>query len=326
MSAFWRWLIGEAGAGWIIGLLGFFFALYTWVRRTRPPRVVVQEVEVLRLLDVHPSQRTNLEVLFRPSQGALHRVQNLIQKKIVIYNSGSMGITDPLELEIQVSWASHEQGRTSTPFLHAVFDEPMTVDLVQDGEGGSMHTGIRLSVPYLNSYPLHQHYVTGYLVSNEDMRFDLRQKTGKGWSARAVSLQEVRDTQLRILRIYLKPAYRFCNVASLVLFVIWGATWYTGGHFRAVLNPSAANIQELLRVYEHRWLDLAAKPLPVRFLLGVPVIAFDWLGIYAFLGAYALAFVTLALLANQRRLASWMCRVTMGIQPPSRFVEAAEES
>ena len=75
MPRFWDWLIGEAGAGWIIGLLGLLGVLFTWLRRERPSRVIIQEINTIRLLDIHPSQRERLSVHYTDTQGEQERIQ-----------------------------------------------------------------------------------------------------------------------------------------------------------------------------------------------------------------------------------------------------------
>ena len=64
-----EWLIGEAGAAWIIGVLGILGAAYTWLRRERPVRIIVQELSHTRLLDIHPAQRDSLLVSYKTSDG-----------------------------------------------------------------------------------------------------------------------------------------------------------------------------------------------------------------------------------------------------------------
>ena len=85
MQSFWNWLIGEAGAGWIVGILGIIGGIYAWRKRERPPRVVLQEVNSVNLLDIHPSQAEKLEVYYTPDperKDRMHKISRLYQSTL----------------------------------------------------------------------------------------------------------------------------------------------------------------------------------------------------------------------------------------------------
>ena len=100
MPSFFEWFIGEAGAGWVIGVLGLLGMLYTWRRRERPPKVVVPEIGKTRLLDLDPSEHEKLSVYYKDSAGEDRRVQKLQQGEYAVYNNGTVDISEPLEFSL----------------------------------------------------------------------------------------------------------------------------------------------------------------------------------------------------------------------------------
>jgi hypothetical protein len=84
MQAIWDWLITDAGAGWVLGILGITWALYTWKKRERPGQVVVREVDKFRLLEISPSQHPSLTFLYPTVQGTQTSITNLQQTKLII--------------------------------------------------------------------------------------------------------------------------------------------------------------------------------------------------------------------------------------------------
>ena len=85
---------------WLIGVLGILGAAYTWLRRERPVRVIIQETSHTRLLDIHPAQRDRLEVSYKTSSGREVPITDLNQSEFAIYNSGTRDITEPLVVNL----------------------------------------------------------------------------------------------------------------------------------------------------------------------------------------------------------------------------------
>lgn len=212
MQAFWDWLIGEPGAVWITGALLLLAKLIiTCLRRERPPRVIIQEIESIRLLNVHPSQRDRLQVSYVNNKGVPLPIEDLRQKEIVIYNDGTRDILESLELALQFL----KPGSADAPFEGRwwwFFDENRyswartaeqeTVAMGSTRIHRSPRIGIAIELPYLNSYPVHGDYVSAHLVSDREIEVALRgRESGKGWSARFVGLDQVAKLQARIGQI-----------------------------------------------------------------------------------------------------------------------------
>lgn len=196
MQAFWNWFIGEAGAAWIIGLLGLLAMLYSWQHRERAPRVIVQEVKKTRLLNIHPSQRETLTVIHTDSNGNQTRIQDLEQREIVIYNNGTRDILEPLQLVLRFHEAGSREERFHG-FWRLVFDDGTCAWKQIDGD-------IQIELPYLNSYLVHRHYIKGYLISDKEIEIRVLDGIGRGWSARFIALHWVEDLEQRISNIIAK--------------------------------------------------------------------------------------------------------------------------
>ena len=123
MGSFWDWLVGEAGAGWIVGFIGLLLSLYAWLHRECAPKVIVQEVNSIRLLDIHSTQRESLSVFYTDSEGQQVRVQDLQQEEVVIYNNGTVDVREPLQLVIRFHQAG-SKGEEFSGFWQLVSDDP----------------------------------------------------------------------------------------------------------------------------------------------------------------------------------------------------------
>jgi len=195
MENFWNWFIGEAGAAWIFGVLGILGVVYTWLKRPRPPKVIVQEVERLKLLDIHPSQREKLKVFYIDPEGQ-QAIENLEQKKVVIYNTGTKDILEPVKLRMRFYQKIEKVDKWK--FWRFVLDNPeCTLEPIPPDKSSSW-VDIDVQIPYLNSYPNHKHYLTGYLISDGEMEIELVKRIGKGWSSRYVTPQAVRKMETRL--------------------------------------------------------------------------------------------------------------------------------
>ncbi len=212
MDSLQDWLVGEPGAVWITGTLLFVLTLIglivSSVRRERAPRVVIQEIESIRLLDIHPSQRDRLRVFFVDEKGIEEPVEDLRQREIVIYNDGTRDILEPLELRLQfltpgsrhrafagLWWWFFDDTRYSATEMH----EEETTELGSTKIHTGLARGARLELPYLNSYRVHGDYVEAHLIS--DGEFDITvwgKVAGKGWSAHFTPLHRVIELQHRV--------------------------------------------------------------------------------------------------------------------------------
>lgn len=207
-----NWLVSEAGAGWAAALLVVIVAVVGWTiawrRRERPPLVLIQETGSMRLLDIHPSQRDKLTVSYSIEDGMQIPVQDLRQKDIVIYNNGTRDILEPLQIELRVVRAGSDQVpfrgfwewfSDDKRFASAVLKEEVSEQVAGDVIKAFMWRGVRIELPYLNSYPVHRDYVAAHIVCDGEIEMALWAKeSGKGWSARFISLQHSRVLRRRV--------------------------------------------------------------------------------------------------------------------------------
>lgn len=219
MESAWElvgWLIGEPGAAWIIGLLMLLVAVIGLVlrerRRESPARVVVQEVRRLKLLDIHASQQGSLAVFYIDDDGSQLPIFDLRQTEIVIYNDGTTDIIEPFDIVIRFSdsdsdfpvydafWrVSFDQGKCAAERLVEHLKILPRERFVSE-ERHESH-GVRIKLPHLNSYPAHKDYVRAYLISDRDMGMRLwGRQSGRGWSARFITLDGTRRLQRQVGR------------------------------------------------------------------------------------------------------------------------------
>jgi len=246
MQPFLDWLIGEAGAGWIIGLLGLLGALYAWLNRDRAPRVIIQEVGRVRLLDIHPSQRERLSVFYTDTQGTQESVQTLEQKKIVIYNNGTKDISEPVRFAL--GFHGEDSQEEFEGFWRLIFDDIECASEPMFDDAQDVCIGARVGIPYLNSYPAHGHYVTAYLISDREIKIELSEGIGKGWSAYFVPLCRLEEIQGRVTVIF----SRITNALILLtagMFVLAVAQLLSNPNplTRVFLNPTPDKIEAALR-------------------------------------------------------------------------------
>lgn len=177
MESFWDWLIGEAGAGWIIGLLGVMGGVYAWLRRERPGRVIVQEVNRVRLLDIDASQRNQLAVYYKESDGTQVQITDLVQSEWVIYNGGSRDILEPFSITLG------PKGKAYSGFLKVVGQDNWCRSSVIRDPGNQVVTGIRFEFDYLNAYQEHEQIARFFLLAEQVFSVELVEGNGRGWSA-----------------------------------------------------------------------------------------------------------------------------------------------
>jgi hypothetical protein len=220
MSSFWEWLIGEAGAGWIIGVLGITGGLYTWYNRIRPPKVVIHELRRTRLLDIAPSRRENLHISYTDESGIGHTVKYLEQTEFAVYNTGTVDINEGIELSIL--YKSDAQIKQQDPMTEKK-TAPLFIDKIlfsQDGcssipilgADGSIREGDHVFLPYLNSYVNHQHYVIAYSIAGGTLNFRLGKSVGKGWSAQLITLEAYNERRATVRNLI--------RYMALIIFVI----------------------------------------------------------------------------------------------------------
>jgi hypothetical protein len=309
MQSFWNWLIGEAGAGWIFGLLGIALLLYSGLKREKPPRVIVQEVRRLRLLDIHPSQKDRLEVYYTTALGGREAVPNLAQRQIVVYNSGTTDILEEIRLELQISTPGSSQEENPHALMESIFDAPASSGLIYNGQDAGPVTGVYITIPYLNSFPVHKHYVTGYLISDQNLDLELLSGTGKGWSARFVSLRKAREIWRRLSSILQKVVSALlasCLLTIVPLFFLVGSDYV-----RIRVNPAPSDVQLCAENCRENYERLLTLPLLARFTRSPDEVLLA-LGMVQLFLASAILFV-------RQYLIGWIITWRLGIQPPRKF-------
>lgn len=201
-GTFINWLIGEAGIGCLIGVLtllgGIAGAIFSWLKRERPTRVIVQELMETVLLDIHPAQRKNLSVFYTSSEGEQTRINNLIQKSLCIYNMGTKNIEEPLNLLLYLS--ERDTSKKPAGFWKIFFDSPLQCqsELLTDESGTNI--GVKITLPFLNSYSYHQQIVIAKLVSEHPVEIKLVGGIGKGWSASYYTMEQIVDKETKGIR------------------------------------------------------------------------------------------------------------------------------
>ena len=248
MQGIWDWLIGEAGAGWIVGLAGLCLVVYGWLRRERAPRVIVQEVKRTKLLDIHPSQRESLKVFHTDEDEKLTAIEDLEQKDIVIYNDGSADIVEPVALRLQFNQPGSKPDQFPG-FWRWVFDDPAYSWEPVRVEGEDTSVGVRVQLPYLNSYAVHHHYVRGYLISDRGLAVQLLDRVGKGWSAQFVALERIGRLEQSAVRA-VKWLGRALALLSMLILVGSMGLSMRDARGRAGLNPTSENIQAAVAEYQ----------------------------------------------------------------------------
>src|SRR6266540_7370885 len=179
MQGLWNWLITDAGAGWILGLIGLAGALYTWRKRERPTQVVVREIETIRLLDIHPSQHESFTILYPNAQGTQTSITNLRQTSIIVYNTGTRDITEPIQLTFKLHEKDVKEGARG--FWKLVVDTPEYTFQPIHGDTTDITKALRLDLPYLNSYDTHKQIIKMYFMSELKITLELVNTNSKGW-------------------------------------------------------------------------------------------------------------------------------------------------
>lgn len=311
MDTFLNWLIGEAGAGWVIGILGTVGGVYVWLNRERAPRVFLQEVDSVRLLDIHESQRNKLRISYGDEEENSRHIDSLEQREIVIYNNGTKDILEPLSITVKfVSRTNSRKVQQDELFWRLIFDE-ISCTASPIYEDGNV-IGAQISIPYLNSFPVHSHYVRAYLISEHYIELELIKGIGKGWSANLNTASTLRNLQ-KLVASYL---YWIINVSGLVFALLMLLQIFTSPILKVYLNPSPDNIETALETHRQ---DFELLRTYGFFSLRYLQFGFDRVGGQTFWLFYTLFLVTMFSHRQRRSIAEWGTFKYLGIQPASKF-------
>jgi hypothetical protein len=177
---FWDWFIGEAGAAWILGILGIIGAIYTWINRRRPKHIVLQETQRFSLLDIHHSLQERLTVFYKSRVDVEeYEIRTLYQTEFIIYNSGTESFAQPLEFTVDFYPTEKKSVQGVMGYWEMLFDDSRADCECLDDEQPSI--GCTVQLDGLNSWPRERDFIQGYLVSEESIFLDTRYQ-GTGWS------------------------------------------------------------------------------------------------------------------------------------------------
>ncbi len=320
MQSFWQWFIGEAGAGWIIGILGVIGGVYAWLRRERPPRIVIQEVKQISLLDIHPSQSDKIHVGYSDTDGSEHKIESLEQVKLAVYNLGTKDITETVDFVLtfrRKKQPADAEDSESIGFWRLVFDDA-TCEAESIPTDGSVHEqSVRIRIPYLNSYRTHHHYALAYLMTEHAAQLQLVRGNGKGWSASLSTLDQFWTRRRTMARAVRMTAIGLVLLAGVLCFFVM-----LGDPFYAVqITPTLDNVDrliELLTRLRESVLAHGVSPYGTRFFEGLHSgLANSF--IMATLLLVVLAYISSYLISHQHRLAGLLAAKSLNVVPPERW-------
>ena len=313
MNQFFSWLIGEAGAGWIIGIIGVISGIYAWVKRERPPKVIFQEIETVSLLDIHPSHRDKLEIYLTSAESKTP-INQLQQTMLVIYNSGTKDITTPLNVELGVMKSGEKSPGGIKKLLEPYFDAPATSSLIFNGNNEV--AGINIAIPYLNSFRMHNHFITGYITSEQPIDFQLRKGDGVGWSSYFIPLRKPTLIKLKVISIIRKIYYALA-ILTLVLFLPFFVQMFKDPTMSVFFNPSTENVNSAIQAYAGRLHQMETATLFDRFFISGGENSnqtFVWILLATFITILATT-----LMSNKTRIAQFISQTYLGLQPIEKF-------
>jgi hypothetical protein len=161
MDTFWQWVSGEAGAGWLIGLLTLAATIFMAARRKK--KILEYSVMMLPLIMFTPSSRRALTVTVNKwyltrdeaDEGVPKVVNRVYGTRIVLHNVGDDTIINPwieVRLDPSATIVESEVWPKSKPGYEHKLKEPTKPNLFY------------VQVPYINQHE----YVQIRLISIEN--------------------------------------------------------------------------------------------------------------------------------------------------------------
>lgn len=220
MDIFGEWLVGEAGATWILGILGIIGALYGWSSRRRDKHIFVLESRYLSLLDIHPRWQDRLVVLYQHMmdlerrlrtgcasgfserhEGENFPIKTLYQTEFVIYNSGTQDFTEPFEFTIHFYAAKNRKVQGIDGYWEMLLEDSRAgcKPLVKSLSNGieKLTSGCIVKLTRLNSWPRERDFIRGYLVSENPIYIGSHYQ-GAGWSSEHRKAKEQKETRFAV--------------------------------------------------------------------------------------------------------------------------------
>ncbi|PDV98620.1 hypothetical protein [Candidatus Chloroploca asiatica] len=214
------WLFSEAGVGWIVAIGALIGWISTYIRRERPSRIVIQELETLQLLDIHPSQQGKIVIQYTDNSIA-HPIRNLVQKKVVIYNSGTQDIVEPVTFSVPIK-GGDESSVGIFGFVKAI-SENTEFTMVPEKSDNDQIVNFKITLEHINSVHKHGNHITVFFLTEEFFDFNTNRLTGKGWS-----IQFAKRKRLKMLRDIADALYfSFIVILGFVFLVSLVVILYT---------------------------------------------------------------------------------------------------
>ena len=190
MGSFTDWLIGEAGAGWVFGLVSTTALIVTAVRRAKPSIVNVKEIGVRDPVVVRDHVAERVRISFDHET-----VPSLGQVDLEILNGGSEPIPAS-NIIVQLAPAT------------------MILDIfVKEGkefvEASAVDNNVLVEWNYLNPLKPHRQAVRISVLTTGDARVRRVTGGGQGWSVRHIPAPSIEAITRREIRNNLITAFLF---------------------------------------------------------------------------------------------------------------------
>ena len=173
LYSFFGWLLSEAGAGWIFGILVLLISIFA---RKKIQRVVCKEIGVTSVVRIKEILQEKITIHFNDKP-----VENLAQIENEIYNEGTKVIKDV------VLTFKYPQG---TKILD-VLPEKIEREPIEDRQ-------VRVRIPYLNPRR-HKHKVRATMIVDGTAENIQVTGGGEGWSIRSITLPTTTQLKSRLI-------------------------------------------------------------------------------------------------------------------------------
>lgn len=327
MESLRNWLIGEAGAAWIFGVAGILGAIYVWLKRDRPPRAIVQEIDKTFLFGANPSVRSKLEVYYTDKDGIKKPIKSLVRKRLVIYNNGTKDILEEIKVTLGIINNAYSEFKKDQFIEFSIDERDSTIEILNEESDHTFVSKITIIIPYLNSYSSHCHYINCYLLSEHEVDLDLIEGYGKGWSTLLVSKNkisnEIYKIWKRIDRINAVVCYSLYIIGLIggIMFIVSFYRHPGNKVFLAYLRPTPENVSAAIQ-YITEYLTILQKNGYWASII-YTYNKFDYSGAFIALFSFVLeVFIRVELRGN--RLKVLLLRF-WGLQPESSFADSRDD-
>jgi hypothetical protein len=180
-----EWLVTDAGAGWIVGILGLSATMYGQITKRRPTIVVCKEAGKFSLIEIDKKVKENIQVKYKSLD-----IENLSQIELELFNNGAKTIKN-FKMDILFD--------KGTKILDVVTGK--TTDIT--GKWTSKHNSLNLELPYLNSYSGHHTKLTVKILCDGTINSLEISGGGEGWSLKHKKLPTKKILKVRFALVSL---------------------------------------------------------------------------------------------------------------------------